>query len=628
MGKSIMNEVTIIDGDVLEDIFENHSGEYDRFTHVVVCDVEGVFFEVISYMYVRNITKLREGLVIVSSDAYPDCQEYAVKNELLKLSSLNPAAVCSLIDSYDRVLMDLYQEFVDLERLDMLNGETALSLSKRLIAFLKTIKVGNYDGDGISWLPQNYWGLTPEEEPIETDYEEYTRRLICGHIKHRRLPMAHIIPIADERKQMMAKLIASISEYDDDLYRFVQITHFAPICRDIPYIAANGLKTLMTEEFRCVKNEESINNNSLFIFNSAQLDLSDKTIPTDQARNNLRYYVGYYLDELDLSHSFITGSAMTAALFHTSNDHAYESREVMIDLLYPKVLTQMAPEHKIELQKENINLWNIEAITATTGTITQGSKMIPFTIEPGADIDIAVDNTVSDDEYKRIAQNHFELIQRYHSYVQMKTYVKPKGDWNYIIYTDDPMYIPIFRTVEIYRSSFRNICSHHTGGTRGCYTARWGPAQFYLTASAVATSLFRATPNYHYFSGRKSNPQDIIIKNMVRGIEILDEELQGIVRRYCQQKNIIISNFPFYQGKNVPYSIFVAPLEYPAVQKALHREREREERLRQKQREREQQKLIREKLEQRDREQERARQEYERQEYLKSFQMPQANIQL
>lgn len=90
----------------------------------------------------------------------------------------------------------------------------------------------------------------------------------------------------------------------------------------------------------------------------------------------------------------------------------------------------------------------------------------------------------------RITQRHFDVIRHYYPYVKIREYTKPKGDWNYVIYTDDPRYIPVFRTVEIYRSSFRNICSNHVGAVRGCFTSRWSQRpEFYLTSSAVMTGF-------------------------------------------------------------------------------------------------------------------------------------------
>jgi hypothetical protein len=393
--------------------------------------------------------------------------------------------------------------------------------------------------------------------------------------------MAHIFPISDERMTMMSELLSSLSNYDEDSSVVpARRSHFAPLFKNLPNLNADCLKILMTEEFRCVKNDEYIDGNSVFIFNSSHLDISEHTIPSGQAVENLRYYVGLYFDDLDLSRSFITGSSITASIIRTERDGSYcrtspiDDRAIAIEILYPKVVTCLEPADASVLQRDNINKWNIRALSATNGIASKGHVQIPFTIKSGADVDIAVDETVSDNEYREIAHDHFNVISRYYPYVKIREYIKPKGDWNYVIYTDDPDYIAIFRTVEIYRSSFRKICSHHIGAVRGCYTSRWGSdPQFYLTASGVLTSLCNSTPNYHYFSGRKSNPQDIIIKYMQRGIDMCDQVLQRIIQDYISDHGIELSYLPFYFGRNIPCSIFAASIEYPlAREKLLERE--------------------------------------------------------
>lgn len=561
------------------DYFTNMSSEYDRFTYVIVCYPNGSFYQAVPYMYARNIARVRESLSLISVDDYIEHEQYAIKGELLKLLSLNPIMICSLIAKQDNILLSLHQELIELENLEMLDGHCAESLGKRLISFLKIVKVGNYDGDGIFWLPENYLGEEADDIEINEDEDEddYTRRVICRHIKQVRLPMAHIIPIPQDRMNMMNELISSIGEYNTDLKRIAQLSHFVPLFRNRGDITKAGLKILMAEEFRCVKNEEYVDNKSLFIFDSEQLDMNHETIPTYQAIYNLRYYVGDYFDALDLSNSFITGSSITASLICTQRDSTYDSRETMIDLLYPKVITDIPEQVIDDLREDNINLWNINAVSDTIGIMTKGTDTIKFTIKSGSDVDIAVDNTVTDDEYAAIAIKHFEVIRKYYPYVKMREIVKPKGDCNYVIYTDNPNYIPVFRVVEIYRSSFRNICSHHVGSVRGCYTSKWSKdPKFYLTASGVLTSMTNATPNYHYFAGRKSNPQDIIIKNRQRGIMCLDEVLNTIMDRYCDQMDIKGSHMPFYFGRKVSYSIFATALEYPFVSEKRRKERERQ----------------------------------------------------
>lgn len=398
------DEHTIIDGDILEDTFEDKSGTFDRFAYVIVSDPSGHGTHVVPYIYARNISRVRESLTIIPMDVHPDFENYSVRGNLLQVITQNPTLLCSLVEKQDAIIPALHQELQELEQLEMLDRESARSLSQRLTAFMKTMKIGDYSGDGIFWLPENYHGDsdTLYQEPDE-EYEDYMRRIICTHIKSRPLPMAHIIPVSEEKLNMVNDLISSLSNYEEDINDIIQYTHFVVLfCNRTP-LNYSGLKTLMTEEFRCVKNEENVDGSAIFVFNQTQLDIHEKTIRSDRAHDNLRYYVGDYLDEMDLSHSFITGSAITASLIKTSRDYDIQSREVLIDILYPKVLTHLDPENKALLQIENINLWNIRATSDTEGIMTKGSETVSFTIQPGSDVDIAVDNTIPDEEYRAIA---------------------------------------------------------------------------------------------------------------------------------------------------------------------------------------------------------------------------------
>ena len=624
-----VEELTVIDGDVLEDTFEEQGEVYDRFTHVIVCDLGGMAIRAVPYIYARNISRVRERMSTVAIDTHPNFKEYAIKDELLQVLTSSPEVLCSLVDKQDNIIPTLYEELVELEQLEMLDDMNAKSLGCRLNAHLKSIRIGKHTGDGIFWLPENYAGDADDiDQRSDEDYDDYMRRAICTHIKCRALPMAHIITMSEDRMNMVRHLVDSLQNYIE-VTRWVDLSYFVGINRNRATISTNALKTLMAEEFRCVKNDEVIDGNAVFVFTDNHLDAYEHTIPTTQARDNLRYYVGDFLDELDLSRSFITGSAITASIIKSSREWEYSrgsevpitaSRETIIDLLYPKVITKIASENEVKLRTENINIWHVRAVSESEGLMRKGNETISFTIKSGSDVDIVVDNTVSDEEYRTIAHNHLQVIKQYYPYVNIREYMKPKGDWNYIIYTDDPNLIPVFRTVEIYRSSFRNICSHHVGAVRGCYTSRWSQrAQFYITASALWTSWFTSTPNYHYFAGRKSNPQDIIVKNMLRGINVSDDVLSNLIHSYMREKRIDLAPLPFYRGRNIPYSIFAAPVEYPFIQDELRRKREMEEQYRTQQAERQQRENRRLQAKY-DRDQ---RQQVERSEYLSTLGFPQ-----
>jgi hypothetical protein len=566
-------------------------GPYDKFRFVVLINIEDVVHDVVEYVHAKNVPSLISKMEIISLERYPTLSSFALNGELLSVTMINPAAICSYIRRKELVIQELYDEMNELQSIDMFDEPQAKSLAERLISYLKTIKVGNYSGNGVMWCPENYMGDETElDQGDNENFEDYTRRLICTHIKSHRLPMINLSTIDENKGSMLMQIIDGISSVIyNDCIKEAQQTHYVSLFKGKRDLGYHGLRVLMAEEFRCVKNDEPIDRNSKFIFTEDHLKDMNLIKTPEDAKNVLRYYVGDFLDEMDLSQTYITGSAIAASIIKTTVcEKVYSksyTKEIMIDILYPKVITEIPDVYIDILKTENVNLWNIEAISEEEGVMTKGDVVINFKIRPGADVDLAIDMNVSDDEYCAIAQRHFDVISKYYPYVKIKQYTKPKGDWNYMIYTDDPAYIPVFRTVEIYRSSFRNICSHHVGAVRGCYTSKWSESpKFYLTASAVYTSENSSSPNYHYFAGRKSRPQDIIVKYMMRGIQVADQILNNIIHAYKDDKNILLSQFPFYEGRNIPYSIFSSPIEYEFIyekqQARIRKQQEKAERKR------------------------------------------------
>ena len=553
-------ETPTIEENITENTFELHGHPNDRFTHVILCDSDGTALHAAQYMYARNIKHLRENSLVVPADKYPEFKQYAVEDEVLTYTSDDSETLRSLIDMYDNILPKIHAECLTLRKLGLFNRKARTSIRNRLLEFLKLVRLGNFSGESIVWLPENYRG---EQEFLKKnegeDDEDFMRRKICTHIKCRRLHMAHIISPSEKRLKMMDEILT----WMDMGYSIILETHFVSLARDQADGAKYALNSLMADEFRRVKNDEPIDDKSICIFSDEYLDRHKFTVNTEEARQLLKYYVGDYLDNLDLSRTFITGSAITACLMRCQHSpDILQRRKNEIDILYPPVLTTISDRTLALIKKEDISLWSIKALSETEGMMTFEDLSIRFQIRPGSDVDMVVDNTVTDDEYRAIALKHFTTIKALYPSIKMKEFTKAKGDWNYIIYTDDPELIPFFRTVEIYRSSFRNICSHHVGAVRGCYTSYWASDDgikkptFYLTASAVYTSIHKASPNYHYFAGKKCNPQDVLIKNLMRGFRISDEVLAGYMAKYMHEKGIVISKSPFYQGSNIPFSLF------------------------------------------------------------------------
>lgn len=526
------------------------------FNDVLICDRSEKFVGVCRRLYVEMLFPDSKWFTAVPMAKWPHYDQYNCNGYLLIFQyPSSSSTLIQTIEIWSKFLSSLHHECYLMSCMEQMTKPIRGMFQTRLRSFLELIRVNNWEGPGPIWNPEVY---DEESAPLDSVGAQ-----IQAHIQAQVLPMTQLNPVPLKDTQILPKILDFLTPFESQaLVELVEQTHFVTALKGSPYLTDRGLTTLMADEFRCVKNGAPIDLTYPFIFDDTVLDLMAVTLPTEIAYQNLKAYVGTYLDELDLSQSFITGSAITATLFRTSIDSYYKDRADQIAILFPILLTSFQEEDQERLRRDDLTTWKIEILDAQRGTLTKEDHIIPFKVRPGSDIDLAVD--ISGAEFEKVARQHFETIRKHYPFVKLKTTIKANGTFNYLIYTDDPIHLPTFRPVEIYQSSFRNICTHHVGAVRGAYTSRWGSKPgFYLTASGVWTSKHLKTPNYHYFAGRKSSPQEIILKNRLRGIGIEDPVLNQIFETYREQNGIKISPLPFYGGKNVPSSIFGARIERP-----------------------------------------------------------------
>jgi hypothetical protein len=401
------------------------------------------------------------------------------------------------------------------------------------------------------------------------DPEEKFAALIRSHVRLTRLPMAKapVILAAHQRRivqifELIKKLNpirVQVSRVKDAFARSIFAANSSVNPEHVRHLE-DALNSMTASEFRAVKMEIPISIGDPFIFGPEQLAaLEIPSIATPAtALQILNYYIGFDVSELDLSQSYITGSAI-AACFENRHTHSMEQKKQQIDVHYPAMHTKLKDDTK-ETRAEIIKLmrttWCDKVIrhNGKEGTIRFGDRVFSFTMKEGADIDIAVTKFVSDAQFDEIARNHFSVFQAHHAgYKMIKHQInESKYNWRFVAAAQDQH---PFRSVEVYRSNLAQICSHHVGAVRGCYTGALATDGFYLTASAVLTFI-QHNPNYHYFAGKKSRPQDVIIKYGMRGIVSCDSILEVLIREYCKTVDIIPSERPFMSGWNVPYSLY------------------------------------------------------------------------
>lgn len=144
-------------------------------------------------------------------------------------------------------------------------------------------------------------------------------------------------------------------------------------------------------------------------------------------------------------------------------------------------------------------------------------ETVMFDVRPGADLDLAID-VATPEEFDAVAAGHFAVIRARYPHAQMRRVEFSEHRYGWAISSADPAETGRFRPVEMYRSTFNHVVTHHVGMVSGAYTARFGPAPEFVVSARLACSMAHlASPNYYYFASRKTTPQHIILKYRARG---------------------------------------------------------------------------------------------------------------
>lgn len=285
----------------------------------------------------------------------------------------------------------------------------------------------------------------------------------------------------------------------------------------------------------------------------AEPDLGKVFAPAD-ARRNLDEYLGGYLDLLDLTKSYITGSAAMSSVLAPPFRWRFESHAEYLSSFYPPVYTAAADpaalsvalaamtrewQAREELRRyseldASYPLFTFGEMVGDHGTIKFAAiahsfanlpnKFVDellrgtehtFTITPGADVDIAID--AEGDAFDAIAEGHFRAIQQVFPATRLERIERGRAPMYRVVSTEAPGKVAGFREVEMYPAGWADICTHHVGMVRLAFTAASGAPQFHLAASCLRAGLDRGVHNYYYFASRKVEPQEVVLKYAARG---------------------------------------------------------------------------------------------------------------
>ena len=565
----------------------------ENFTYVILLDVNDDYYNNVLFVdFLPYKEKYFKNLKIINVQSYSELGKYSYKNKLLTLKVLDVESVFHIIDYNHFQLENICKQIIFMNRAEEEDATLKSFLKGFSLYFsvyeipLKRKRIKKYLMNGSYQDDKKDDKKTIHPRSIDEEI-----KLLGKYINYSLYNMRFIYKIPDDLIALCKKAYNILKnkfkneKLFHNLRNIISNGSFISILNDISLKDIEIVEKLFAVELGDICRDIEINDKSAFIFKNNN----------SSYENTLRYYVGDYLDELDLSKSFITGSAITASIFNRQTSHFFNGKNVnvvnhmmdfknpdyeynkklVIDLLYPKINTIMSDDDKRTILDNNYINWKIKVIRNENGKVDinnmkgkakLGHKSIYFDIKSGADVDIGID-TEDDIEYENIVYKHYNIIKKYYPYnengqsiIKIRQ-IAVKNGWNYSIYTDNAKYIPIFRTVELYKSNLRNICTHHMSCVRGCYTSVYGERQFLYTASCLYSMLTYKSPNVYYFLGIKSTPQGILNKYHQRGFELIDifgsklKNLNDYMIEYNLKNNISIKpNILF--SKNIPFSIF------------------------------------------------------------------------
>lgn len=436
-------------------------------------------------------------------------------NNELSIKCSDPEKLYNLINKRSNFINDLHEEICFYHDLGILDTEYQ---TEKLNAFLKTFTITLYNEKDDKTI-KNKNGIMIYQQNRESEFN------------------VDLLEIPDKTKEQFKEIIQLLNYYD------IGDSYFLSLIRELEFSCINhdNIHTLLALEF---KNIENANKNSIFVLNQKQLDKEGNTIQRDKALENLNYFCNGILDKLDLSKSFVTGQGIKASLLHTALDKKFENRQTIIDLYYPPVNTKLSDNDHNELRKEIISEWDIKVISKR-GLITINNIETTFTIEPANPVIIIVEN---DD----LIDQHCRTIKKYIPEVKIETV---DSECSKIIYIDDNP--STFRQIIIRKGTFSEAIRDYMG----CYTGEG----FYLSVNGLYTS--KNHKQYQYYS---DNINDIVM-NYIRGFGVDDIQIELMVDKYIRENDIKISIFPFYKGKNIPYSLFSVKYEIPFLSNELKR---------------------------------------------------------
>lgn len=282
----------------------------------------------------------------------------------------------------------------------------------------------------------------------------------------------------------------------------------------------DALRRLAWEEIRVIttaKENEKIDIDSPFIFSGDEgyWLRKDNISTNEEGITLLGYFAGKYLDELDLTYCYITGSAIPACYLRSNtiyDDSMIQSISYdKIDMLYPMEYTINRGGDEVKAIN-GYNIKNCKIIRNGTELTLEfnNGDIANFDIVEGSDLDIAVDDSLSIEEFDNICEKNFKIMSKYYPQIRLEKTERP----NYHIWE---VRGEGFRKVQMYQSSIKGILSHHVDPVRGFVTGNGDNRKVYLSATAIQSAYKKRIFHIYPSIMNSNNPIEVLRKYFYRG---------------------------------------------------------------------------------------------------------------
>ena len=297
---------------------------------------------------------------------------------------------------------------------------------------------------------------------------------------------------------------------------------------EILAVAAYDYETEREQDALSIKSKFVFSLDAAYPFATTALGAMHALHAPEDARANLNNFLGGYLNDLDLSQSFITGSAAMSSVLRPECYGMFASHADFLGSYFPATCSDMAPIdiHNLIQMGRNPCYSGTPLFTIKTVEPPQqgpdGSsasrafkemrwskgnpiyaRIIPYEVVPGADVDIAI--AEKGQKFEQIVRAHFDVIKMcFPSATLVRVERGRSGIMYRVVSAKAPGIEKGFRVVEMYPASWAHICAHHMGMVRLAYTAPHADEpgalptknvpKFFLTASCLKSAIQRSTP--------------------------------------------------------------------------------------------------------------------------------------